>query len=187
MMTQKKEQTNEQNNEKGYVSDSFLNTLWGQYEAAQNSTRQFNENQREAFIRTLKEASVFNSEFRNALISFYEQTKTANTKIINQLQPKSVGAENSEAKEVIKNQLQDVSIRLENLMLTPVKASFNIMDRLEKRAIENSQAILEQQQKRTEELAVSTDKYIKLAWETNKKVAHRVEDSFKVLVGTEAN
>lgn len=179
-MSQKKD------NEKEYVTDSVLETIWDQYSAAQKNSREFNENQIEVYIKTLQEASVFNSEFRNALISFYEQSKAANANILNQLQRMSSDKENSEAKQVIKNQLEDVTKRLENLMITPVKASFNIMERLEQRAIENSQAILQHQQKRRQELASSTDKYIQFAWETNKKFAHRLEDSFKVLVGTEA-
>lgn len=173
-MSQKKTEKNEQE----YISDSFVNTLWDQYEDAIQRSRKLREEGSEAYIKALQETSSFNSDFRNAFFSFYEQTKKANTEVLNQLQQKKTGEEGS----ALQHQVQDIASRFENLMLTPVKSSLNILERVEKRTVENTQAYLKYQQKLSEERSTSTDKYIKLASGAHQQLVRRVEDSLRVLV-----
>ncbi|WP_077210994.1 hypothetical protein [Bacillus dakarensis] len=175
-MTQKNEKDQE------YVSDSFVNTLLEQYEAAQIRARKLGESRKEAYIKALQETTNFSSEYRKAILSFYDQAKQANRDVFSQYQNRNTAEPISEEKQAFRTQLRDVTSRWENLMLTPLRSSFNIMERLEKTAVENSQAYLDYQQKQRAELSETTNEYMKYTLEAQRKILRRVEDSYKVLV-----
>lgn len=187
-MSQKKNEPNA----KDYVSDSFVNTIWDQYEDALQRSRKLRENRYEAYVKALEETTKFNSEFRKAFKSFYGETKKANAELMDSLKRNNsveAPAEEKLAEEsqVLRNQWQDVANRWEKIMLTPIRSSFDIAERFEKRAVENSQSYLRDIQKRSKERSSASDEYIKLARTTQQRFVRRVEDSFKVLVGSGEN
>lgn len=181
-MSQKK---NEQN-AKDYFSDSFVDTIWDQYEDTLQRSRKLRENQYEAYEKALEEAVKFNSEFRNAVKSFYGETKKVNEQLMNTFERNNSneGHEPIEGFQTLRNQWKDVANRWEKIMLTPVRTSLDIVERFEKRAVENSQSYLQELQKRRKERTSAADQYIKLARTTQQRYVRRIEDSFKVLTGT---
>jgi hypothetical protein len=183
-MSQKK---NEQN-AKEYVSDSFVDTIWDQYEDTLQRSRKLRENRYEAYEKAFEEAVHFNSEFRNAVKSFYGETKKVNEQLMNTFQQSNYKEGHSEEPiegiQTLRNQWQDVANRWEKIMLTPVRTSLDIAERFEKRAVENSQSYLQELQKRQKERSSTADQYIKLARTTQQRYLRRFEDSIKVLTGT---
>ncbi|WP_180954488.1 hypothetical protein [Bacillus sp. V5-8f] len=186
-MSQKK---NEQGS-KEYVSDSFVNTIWNQYEDALQRSRKLRENRYEAYVKALEETAKFNSEVRKAVSSFYGETKKANEELINSFQrnqSEEVAIQGiGEKREALRNQWKDVASRWEKIMLTPFKTSFDIVERMEKRVIDNSQSYLQDLKKRSQERSTAADEYIRLARTTQQRYVRRIEDSFKVLVGSGEN
>ncbi|HZG73813.1 MAG TPA: hypothetical protein VEY51_19935 [Chondromyces sp.] len=178
-MSQKK---NEQN-VKGYVSESFVNTLWDQYEDAIERSRKFQEERTEVYKRTLDETLKFNSEFRHTFLSFYEESTQANTNVLNSFRWNKADEETESNQQAFLNQWQEVVGRWERLLLTPGRTSIELMERFEKRAVENTKSYLDTLQKSQKERSAASDEYIKLARTTHQKFVRRLEDSFKVLVG----
>jgi hypothetical protein len=182
-MTQKKnEQKKNEQKEQEYLSDSIVNTIWNQYEGALQRSRKLRENRYEAYIKALQESTKFSSEYRNTLKTFYEETKKTNADVINQIQPKNSEEKFLQKRQELRDQWKNVGNQWESLFLTPIKSSFDVAEKLEKRAIENSKTYLENLQKSSKERSAASDEYIKLARDTHQKFVRRVEDSVKVLV-----
>ncbi|MFD6442373.1 hypothetical protein ACFWDG_21900 [Peribacillus sp. NPDC060186] len=182
-MSQKK---NEQI-EKAYISESIVNTVWNQYEGAIERSRKVLENQEEVYIRTLEETSKFNAELRKSLTSFYEGNKKVNADLMNSFQSNKAEEVLSEGHRSFINEGQEVVNRFENIMLTPLKSSFDIMERFEKRAVENNKAYIENLQTHRKERTANSNEYINLARTAQLRFLSRVEDGFKVMVGSGVN
>jgi len=182
-MAQKK---NEEQNEKVYVTDSIMNPVWDQYEATIERVNKLRDNQSEAYVKAVKETTKFNSEFRQVIKSFYEETKNANETVFSAFTPELSGDKQSDNRFAFFNQQRAVTNQWANLMLTPMKYSFSLMERVEQLAVENNQALIENIESQRKERLAATDNLVKLkeAREAQQKVLQRVEDSFKVLMGT---
>ena len=167
---------------KEFVSSSYVNTLWDQFENAVQLSRQFIEEGIEASVKSFEDAAKFNSEYRNSFLYFFDETKKANEAIISQ-------QENAFKLEFLKNnafanQWQDLVNRWEKIMITPTKSTFDLLNRLEKKSVENNKVYFELLQKQRLEGYNVFDEYFKLVRKTHERLTVGLEDSVKELVSS---
>jgi hypothetical protein len=177
-MSQKKNNRNEAE----YVSTAFVNSFWNQFEDAAQLSRQFLEDGYEVSLKTFDNVTNFNSTFRNSFKSYFDETKKANEELVNFMQPKIFQVENSG--DALTNQWQDLVNQWEKIMLTPTKSTFDFIDRLEKKSVENSKSFLENLHKRTKEGSNAFDEYYQFTRKSQEKFAIGLEDQMKELVGS---
>ncbi|MCM2534304.1 hypothetical protein NDK43_20545 [Neobacillus pocheonensis] len=179
-MTQKKNELNG----KEYVSTSIINTLWNQYEDAVARSSKISENQYKACIKTIEESTKFTAEWRNTLKSFYGITEKANIMQMNFHKQKITEENEKEHNHSLQNQIHDIANRWINIILTPIKSSFDNMELFEKRFVENSKIYLENLNQRRKERSAALDEFHLQLREKHEKFVFRIEDSIKVLAGS---
>lgn len=169
---------------------TFIDTFWDQYEQSLIRARKLRENREEAYIKTLKEVMKFNREYRKSLASLYKEARKTNIEIVKGLasnlpkkeQPEQVEPKPENERAELMKQVQDVSGQLENLVLTPVKSTFGLIERLEKNIEENVENYVKYSRERREGWNHVTDEYVKLARKSHHDIVDRVGESLKVLV-----
>lgn len=175
----------EKQNETSYVTDSFIDIFWGQFEAAVSRTRELREQQQELYLKAIKETTKFNGVYRNTLKGLFEQVTTINSDLRKGIFQYNVinGNESTEVMtESLKSQVSEVASKLEELYLTPINSAFDLIESTEKRFEQNSEAFIESTNEALNALESVTDNYLKQARETHENIAHRLEDSVRGLV-----
>ncbi|WP_144552287.1 hypothetical protein [Bacillus sp. X1(2014)] len=175
----------EKQNETNYVTDSFINIFWGQFEAAVSRTRELREQQQELYLNAIKETTKFNGVYRNTLKGLFEQVTTINSDLRKGIFQYNVikGNESTEVMtESLNSQVSEVASKLEELYLTPINSAFDLIESTEKRFEQNSEAFIESTNEALNAWESVTDNYLKQARETHENIAHRLEDSVRGLV-----
>lgn len=178
-MVQKKEEQKDTM----YVSDSFINLAWGQVDKVLERASQFRERPKEAYVKVIDETVKFNSEFRQVMKTSYEEAKKANEGVLSAFIPPILREGLSEKGQVVLNQQRGVFNQFKKLTLMPMEYSFNFMEKLEQKTVENSRSIIENFQNQGRKGLIEVGELNKKAKESQEKIAHGVEDSLKVLVG----
>lgn len=175
----------EKQNETSYVTDSFIDIFWGQFEAAVSRTRELREQQQELYLKAIKETTKFNGVYRNTLKGLFEQVTTINSDLRKGIFQYNVikGNESTEVMtESLKSQVSEAASKLEELYLTPINSAFDLIESTEKRFEQNSEAFIESTNEALHAWESVTDNYLKQARKTHENIAHRLEDSVRGLV-----
>lgn len=165
------------------ATDLFVDTVWDQYEQGLERSKQFGEEREDAFLKSVKEVIKLNQEFRKSLTSFYQESKKTNNEIVKEISNNLPGS-NETAGVDLKEQISDVSSRIEDLTLTPIKSTFGLLDRIEKNIEEKSESYVEFARDSRQRWEKVTHEYVKQTRNSQKQLVNRFEESFKVLLNT---
>jgi hypothetical protein len=176
---QKKEEEKE-----ARIADLFVDTIWEQCEQALRQTRQFGEDREEAFLKSLREVIKLNQEFRKSIKNLYCESKKTNNEIVKEISNNFPGGSEVSGGE-LSNQLNDVSSRLEELALTPIKTALAFIERFEKSIEENSESFVQYSRERRDGWQKVANEYVKLARDSQKQFFNRIEESMKVLLNVQ--
>lgn len=175
----------EKQNEPSYVTDSFIETFWNQFEGAVSRTRDYREQSQELYLKAIKETTKFNGVYRKTLMGLFEQATKFNGGLRNGLFQNNIFKANESTHEVtesLKSHVSEATSKLEELYLTPINSAFDLMERTEKLFEQNSEAFIEYTNEARNAWEAVTDNYLKQARKTHQNIAHRLEDSVRVLV-----
>ncbi|MEH7378113.1 hypothetical protein [Neobacillus drentensis] len=175
----------EEQNEPTYVTDSFIETFWDQFEGAVSRTRDYREQRQELYLQTIKETTKFNGVYRKTLKGLFEQGTKLNGDLRKGLFQNNIFKTNESTHEVtesLKSHVSEAASKLEELSLTPINSAFDLIEKTEKLFEQNSEAFIEYTNEALNAWEAVTDNYLKLARKTHQNIAHRLEDSVRVLV-----
>ena len=168
---------------------SFVTTFWDQFEQSSERARQLTENRENAYFNAVREVIKFNKQYRNSITSLYEQARETNKEVVSEVvQRINAGIEKdavaSEDREVLKNQINEVSGQLEKLALTPVRSFFHIIDQLENSFEKNAESGIVYNRERRNSWNEVGKEYVQKARNTHLDFVERSKNSLKELVKT---
>ncbi|WP_251553797.1 hypothetical protein [Neobacillus muris] len=173
-------------------ANSFVNTLWDQYELSRERAEKLRENREEAYLNTIREVAKFNKQYRKTISSLYQQTKKTNKEIANEVMQR-IGRGNEEvqdeparasSREALKKQLEEVSGQIEKLALTPIKSVFQIADQIEENLEKTIESNLEFSRQRRSAWKQVRKEYVQLARDMHLSLVDRGINGVKGLVKT---
>lgn len=172
---------NEQQKGQVYFSDTLTNTVWDQVEKALEGADNLRKNQNDAYLKALKETAKFNSQFRQVIKTVYHETKNANSSVLSSF--KFGKTEEQHDHQEYSYQRQAVIEKWEKLMFTPLRHSFELMEKLEQKSVENSQVLIENLEHRRKEILTSSRDRVNVerTRSIHQSYLHRVEDTFQSL------
>jgi hypothetical protein len=170
-----------------YVMDSFIKTFWDQFEGAVSQTRVYREQRQDLYLKAIKESTKFNGVYRNTLKGFFEQA----TKLTSDLSKRSfqnnmfiTNETTHEVTESLKSHVSEAASKLEELYKTPINSAFDLIEKNEKLFEQNTEAFIDYTNEALNAWETVTDDYLKQARKTHLDIAHRLEDSVRVLVAS---
>ncbi|TWD89608.1 poly(hydroxyalkanoate) inclusion protein PhaP [Neobacillus bataviensis] len=175
----------EQQKETSFVSDSYIETLWGHVEGAVSRTGELREQSQELYLNAIKETTKFNGVYRKTLKGLFEQAIKLNSDFRKGFFQNSIMKTNESAQEVtesLKSQVNEAASKLEELYLTPINAAFDLSEKAEKLFEQNCEEFIEYTNEALNVWEAVTDNYLQQARKTHQDIAHRLEDSLRVLV-----
>ncbi|MGG3468422.1 hypothetical protein ABES02_13165 [Neobacillus pocheonensis] len=175
----------DQQKETSYVTDSFIETFWDQFEVAVSRTREYRAQRQELYLKAIKETTKFNGVYRKTLKGLFEQATKFNSDLRKGLPQNSIITTNESTQEVtesLKDQVSEAASKLEELYLTPINTAFDLVERAEKLVERNSESFIEYTNGALNAWEAVTDNYLKQIRKTHQNIAHRLEDSMRVLV-----
>ncbi|MGG1675013.1 hypothetical protein ACIFOT_04580 [Neobacillus sp. NRS-1170] len=175
----------EQQKERSYVTESFIETFWNQFEGAVSRTREYRAQRQELYLKAIKETTKFNGVYRKTMMGLFEQATKFNSDLRKGLSQKSIIKTNETTQEVTESligQLSEAASKLEELYLTPINKGFELMERSERLVEQNSEAFIEYTNEALNAWEAVTDNFLKIGRKTHQNIAHRLEDSVRVLV-----
>lgn len=183
-----------------YVSDSYVETFWKNYESRLSRYRQYVENREDSYLNAITETRKFSDEFRKNLEGVFKDALKVNKDIVkristlpkeevkeNELQNQSenqqlesmVAAEDDE----VRKELQNVYQKVEEISLAPWKYTFQFIDRLERGVESNMKEYIQFRRESRKGWSGVVDEYIKLTRTQHLNLARRVEDGVRALSG----
>ncbi|MEH6991504.1 hypothetical protein V7075_02210 [Neobacillus drentensis] len=169
--------------EEDYQIMPLVETLWNQFGLTLDKAKELQESGEEAYLKTLKETIKFNKEFRNSFTNLYQESKKTNSGIVDGV---SALMKKNDPLQIdfpeLSDQFRDVSERVENLALTPIKLSFDLMDQFDNNLVENSENYVYYVRERRNDLLKVTDDYVEIAKNNHKNIVSMIEKSVKVFV-----
>lgn len=169
--------------EEGYQVMPFVDTIWNQFALSLDWAKELQESGEEAYLKTVKETIKVNKDFRNSFLNLYQESKKTNSEIVDSV---SALYKKNDALQIdfpeLTDQFRDVSDRVENLALTPIKLSFDLMDRFDNNLVENSENYVHYVRERRNDLLKVTSDYVEIAKNNHKNIVSMIEKSVKVLV-----
>jgi hypothetical protein len=169
--------------EEGYQVMPFVDTIWNQFALSLDWAKKLQESGEEVYLKTVKETIKFNKDFRNSFLNLYQESKKTNSEIVDSV---SALYKKNDAFQIdfpeLTDQFRDVSDRVENLALTPIKLSFDLMDRFDNNLVENSENYVHYVRERRNDLLKVTSDYVEIAKNNHKNIFSMIEKSVKVLV-----
>jgi hypothetical protein len=169
--------------EEGYQVMPFVDTLWNQFGLSLDWAKELQESGEEAYLKTVKETIKVNKDFRNSFLNLYQESKKTNSEIVDSV---SALYKKNDAFQIdfpeLTDQFRDVSDRVENLALTPIKLSFDLMDRFDNNLVENSENYVHYVRERRNDLLKVTSDYVEIAKNNHKNIFSMIEKSVKVHV-----
>ncbi|MEH7108345.1 hypothetical protein [Bacillus sp. JJ1764] len=162
----------------------MVDTLWNQYEQSLEQLRKLRESREEAYLNAVREVVKYNQDFRFSLANLFQTIKSTNSEVV-----KSVSgnlAKGAEDKKMLapelKEQLNEVTEKLEQLATAPLATGFDLIGRFEINLIENSEKYVKNVRERRSEWQQLTDEYVKTARQSHQNFMDRLEDSMKTLI-----
>ncbi|MFP7296333.1 hypothetical protein [Neobacillus niacini] len=176
----------EEQNESSYMTDSFIETFWDQFEGALSRTRGLRERRQELYQNAIKETTKFNRAYRNTLKGFVQATNLNGDIRKGLFQNNIIKTKDAsqEMAETLTGKVSETASKLKEFYLSPINTVFDLMERTENILEQNSEAFLNYTNEARNSWGAVTDNYIKHARNTHLNIAHRVEDSVRVLVKT---
>lgn len=171
--------------ETSYVSDPIINTIWDQFENAVSRTRELREQRQELYLKAIKETTKFNGVYRKTVKGLFEQSTKLSGGLRKGLFQSNIIKTNESAQDVAesyRSQVSEAASKVEELYLTPIHSIFDLMERTENVIVQNSQSFFENTNEVRHAWDEVTDNYLKQVRKTHQKMAHRLEDSVRVLV-----
>jgi len=169
--------------EEGYQVMPFVDTIWNQFALSLDWAKELQESGEEAYLKTVKETIKFNKDFRNSFLNLYQESKKTNSEIVDSV---SALYKKNDVLQIdfpeLTDQFRDVSDRVENLALTPIKLSFDLMDRFDNNLVENSENSVHYVRERRNDLLKVTSDYVEIAKNNHKNIFSMIEKSVKVHV-----
>jgi hypothetical protein len=169
--------------EEGYQVMPFVDTIWNQFALSLDWAKKLQESGEEAYLKTVKETIKFNKDFRNSFLNLYQESKRTNSEIVDSV---SALYKKNDALQIdfpeLTDQFRDVSDRVENLALTPIKLSFDLIDRFDNNLVENSENYVHYVRERRNDLLKVTSDYVEIAKNNHKNIVSMIEKSVKVHV-----
>ncbi|MEH7373872.1 hypothetical protein [Neobacillus drentensis] len=169
--------------EEGYQVMPFVDTIWNQFALSLDWAKELQESGEEAYLKTVKETIKFNKDFRNSFLNLYQESKKTNSEIVDSV---SALYKKNDVLQIdfpeLTDQFRDVSHRVENLALTPIKLSFDLMDRFDNNLVENSENYVHYVRERRNDLLKVTSDYVEIAKNNHKNIFSMIEKSVKVHV-----
>ena len=175
----------EQQEEPSYVSESFIETFWDQFEGAISRNREFRAQGQELFLKAIKETTKFNGVNRKTLKGLFEDATKINSDLRQSLFQISIIKTNESIQEVtesLNGQVSEVANKFEELYLTPINTAFDLMERSEKLVEQNSESFIEYTNETWIAWEAITDNYLKQTRKIHQNIAQRLEDSMRILV-----
>jgi len=175
----------EQQEEPSYVSESFIETFWDQFEGAISRNREFRAQGQELFLKAIKETTKFNGVNRKTLKGLFEDATKINSDLRQSLFQISIIKTNESIQEVtesLNGQVGEVANKFEELYLTPINTAFDLMERSEKLVEQNSESFIEYTNEAWIAWEAITDNYLKQTRKIHQNIAQRLEDSMRILV-----
>lgn len=163
------------------VSNSYVETLWGQYEQMLDQAKQLRESGEETYLKSVKDVIKLNKDFRKSIFDLYTVSRKSNQEIVDGL---SSNFETNEGLNQYTQQVEDISERLENLAKTPIQFTVNLIESIEKNVEESSEAYVRYSRESQRVWGNVTNEYMKIAKNNHKMLVNQLEESVKVLVGT---
>ncbi|MFS0778165.1 hypothetical protein ABC255_19460 [Neobacillus sp. 3P2-tot-E-2] len=170
--------------EEAVVSNSYVETIWGQYEQMFDQARQLRESSEEAYLKSVKDVIKLNKDFRKSIFDLYPESRKSNREIVNGLPG---NFEKNDGLNQYTQQVEDISDRVENLVMTPIKFTVNLIESIEKNVEESSEAYVRYSRESQRVWGKVTNEYMKIAKNNHKMLVNQLEESVKVLVGTNRN
>ena len=171
--------------ETSYASESFIETFWDQFEGAISRNREFRAQGQDLFLKAVKETTKFNGVYRNTLKGLFEQTTKINRDLRNGLVQNSLVKTNESIQELTESfngQVNEVANKLEELYLTPIHTSFDLMEKSEQLVEQNSESFIESTNEAWNAWESITDNYLKQTRNIHQNIAQRFEDSLRILI-----
>ena len=175
----------EQQEEPSYVSESFIETFWDQFEGALSRNREYRAQGQELFLKAIKETTKFNGVNRKTLKGLFEDATKINSDLRQSLFQISIIKTNESIQEVtesLNGQVSEVANKFEELYLTPINTAFDLMERSEKLVEQNSESFIEYTNEAWIAWEAITDNYLKQTRKIHQNIAQRLEDSMRILV-----
>ncbi|MEH7544884.1 hypothetical protein [Neobacillus vireti] len=175
----------EQQEESSYVSESFIETFWDQFEGAISRNREFRAQGQELLLKAIKETTKFNGVNRKTLKGLFEDTTKINSNLRQRLFQISIIKTNESIQEVtesLNGQVSEVANKFEELYLTPINTAFDLMERSEKLVEQNSESFIEYTNEAWNAWEAITDNYLKQTRKIHQNIAQQLEDSMRILV-----
>ncbi|WP_342043623.1 hypothetical protein [Bacillus sp. OTU2372] len=175
----------EQQEESSYVSESFIETFWDQFEGAISRNREIRAQGQELLLKAIKETTKFNGVNRKTLKGLFEDTTKINSNLRQRLFQISIIKTNESIQEVtesLNGQLSEVANKFEELYLTPINTAFDLMERSEKLVEQNSESFIEYTNEAWNAWEAITDNYLKQTRKIHQNIAQQLEDSMRILV-----
>ncbi|TDL74555.1 hypothetical protein E2R56_10295 [Rhodococcus qingshengii] len=177
----------EKQNEPSYVTDSFIETFWDQFEGAVSRTRDYREQSQELYLNAIKETTKFNGLYSKTLLGLFNQATKLNGDLSKGLFQNNIFKTNESTHEVtesLKSQVSEATSKLEELYLTPINSALDLIESTEKLFEQNSVAFIEYTNEAMNSWEDVTDNYLKQARKTHQNIAHLFEDSVRVLAAS---
>lgn len=169
--------------EEGYQAMPFVDTIWNQFALSLDWAKELQESGEEAYLKTVKETIKFNKDYRNSFLNLYQESKKTNSEIVDSV---SALYKKNDVLQIdfpeLTDQFRDVSDRVENLALTPIKLSFDLMDRFDNNLVENSENYVHYVRERRNDLLKVTSDYVEIAKNNYANIFSMIEKSVKVHV-----
>jgi ribosome-associated translation inhibitor RaiA len=89
-----------------------------------------------------------------------------------------------EVTESLKSHVSEAASKLEELYKTPINSAFDLIEKNEKLFEQNTEAFIDYTNEALNAWETVTDDYLKQARKTHLDIAHRLEDSVRVLVAS---
>ncbi|MDQ1003312.1 hypothetical protein QFZ28_003712 [Neobacillus niacini] len=171
-------------NEPSYVTDSFIATFWNQFEGAVSLTRDYREQRQELYLKAVKETTKFSGVYRKTLMGLFEQATKLNSDLSKGSFQNNMFKTNESAHEVTEtfSHVIEAASKFEEFYLTPINSAFDLIERTEELFEQNSEAFIDYTNEALNAWETVTDEYLRQAKKTHLNIAHRVEDSVRVLV-----
>jgi hypothetical protein len=180
-MTQKKK------TDSTYVTDSFVEGFWDQYEESLSRIRKLGDERQDTYLNALKQSNKFNGDYRNTIRDLYKETRNANIEIAKALTSNISGNmpnEVSKSTEKLRNLWQETATKMEEISLTPLKQTLNLMDEAQNRIEQNVEEYIKYSQERQKTSSNASNQFVKQVREQNQNFTRRLEDTFKTFVKT---
>nr|WP_263328269.1 hypothetical protein [Neobacillus sp. Marseille-Q6967] len=163
-------------------TNTLVDTLWNQYEQSLEWSRKYRESRENAYLNAVKQTVSVNKQFRSTLVKLYQESRKTNDGIVKGVS--GTFLKRDENSYEVTEQFQDVSNRLEKLALTPVKVTFEYLDRLDHNLEENSENLVKYAREQRSGWEKVTNQYIASARNYQKNLFGRFEESYKVLTNS---